>query len=79
MFEKKSLFLPHPRSFEENGRAHTVKIAYFVHIKTDGIIMDDDILDTYDPEIAKFVEVLLKNGNVGVFGGAIRVVEPKTG
>ncbi|XP_072032543.1 BRISC and BRCA1-A complex member 2-like [Amphiura filiformis] len=42
--------------------------------------MDDEtILEAFDPEIAKFVEVLLKNGNVGVFGGSIRVLEPKTG
>ena len=41
--------------------------------------MDNNILDAFDPEIAKFVDVLLKNGNVGVFGGSIRVLEPKTG
>ena len=38
-----------------------------------------DILDFLDPQVGKYVGALLRENNVGVCGGPLHVLEPKTG
>ena len=38
-----------------------------------------DILDFLDPQVGRYVDTLLRENNVGVWGGPLHVLDPKTG
>ena len=41
--------------------------------------MSRAILEFLDPRVGKYVEMLLRENNVGVSGGPLHVLDPKTG
>ena len=38
-----------------------------------------DVLERFDPKLAKLIEPLLKGERIGICGDRIRISEPKTG
>lgn len=40
--------------------------------------MAADVLQRFHPDIAKFVEAVIKNGGMGVCGELPKIMEPKT-
>lgn len=41
-------------------------------------VMAADVLQRFHPDVAKFLEAVLKNGSMGVCGEIPKIIEPKT-